>query len=318
MTAVEACVSDRIYRAEDDDDDEAHIPHATLWDHRLSVRARGLLAMLLCLRPGMSVSTAELAAEMRAVGGRATEGRDALRAARRELEAAGYLVTTRDRDERGRWVTHTRAYRRPRSSPDTNVQVRPGTENPAPVKPSQDAKPQVSPGTGNPAPVRPASADQAVSSSSKNKRRDDEDARARASTPPADLLTGRPALRGLAAALAEAGIRAGWPTDPARLDEITALVARHDVDDLVAAAVQQDANAAKTPGRTTAEYVTAYIRRWRSMTPSPAPWRRPAVSDLAQPPARPSRAEAAVARERSAAARAEAARTIAAARARAS
>ncbi len=60
-------------------------------------------------------------------------------------------------------------------------------------------------------------------------------------------------LRGLAAALREAGIRAGWPTDPVRLEEITALVARHDIDDLVAAAVQQDANSARTPGRTPAE-----------------------------------------------------------------
>ncbi|THJ75381.1 hypothetical protein [Candidatus Frankia alpina] len=106
-----------------------------------------------------------------------------------------------------------------------------------------------------------------------------------------DPLAGRPVLRGLAAGLREAGIRASWPTDPARLDEITALVA---------AAVQQDANAARTPGRTTAEWVTAYLRRWRSL---PAPPARSMPVTAPMPLGPPAAADPVAALARSAAAR---------------
>ncbi len=266
-------MSDMIYRAEDDEDDQAHIPHTTLWDHRLSVRARGLLAMLLCVRPGAGVSMVTLAREMRAVGGKVAEGRDALRAARRELEQAGYLVSSTDRDDRGQWVTRTRVYRRARNAQPTSItkpQVSPGTENPAPgdpapVNPARDAKPQVSPGTENPAPGDPAPVNPALSSSTSTRREEDdeEDARARANSDP---LEGRPALRGLAAALIEEGIRASWPSSPSKLAEIESLMMRHEVDTLVIAAVQQDTNARTTPGRTTAEYVSAFLPRWRRLS----------------------------------------------------
>ncbi len=41
---------------------------------------------------------------------------------------------------------------------------------------------------------------------------------------------------------------------------------RHEVDTLVIAAVQQDTNARTTPGRTTAEYVSAFLPRWRRLS----------------------------------------------------
>jgi hypothetical protein len=263
-------MSDMIYRAEDDDDDQAHIPHATLWDHRLSVRARGLLAMLLCLRPGGGVSMVALAREMRDVGGRAVEGRDALRAARRELEQVGYLVATQDRDNRGQWTTLTRVYRRPRRDAGTTAQaskpqVSPGPENPAPGEPApgnpaQASKPQVSPGPENPAPGEPAPGNPAVSSSTSTRRDDDEErTRARVQDP---LVNGGPVLRALDDALRVAGIEVSWSVSGDDLVTIEDLAATRGVGRLVAAAARQVAAQPAPPN-----YVTAFVRRWRGLRP---------------------------------------------------
>ncbi|WP_244672269.1 phage replication protein [Xanthomonas sp. D-36-1] len=72
------------------------IPHSVLRDSRLSYRARGVLGRLLSNAPGYRMAAEALARE-------GVEGRDAIKAALRELEAAGYLLRRRRRDEKGRW-----------------------------------------------------------------------------------------------------------------------------------------------------------------------------------------------------------------------
>lgn len=76
----------------------ADLPVATLRDRRLSYRARGVLARLPTNEDGYPMSSVELAREGR-------EGRDAIRAALRELERCGYLIRSRVQDPRGRWST---------------------------------------------------------------------------------------------------------------------------------------------------------------------------------------------------------------------
>ncbi len=239
-----------------------------------------------------------------------------VRLALRHLESAG-LITTVAQTRASGARTSSRYYV---NHPDAAHRKAPEVSSPPPGN-SVPGDPEVgSPPPGTEFPVRGGTDFRAKKYPGEG-RDDEEDAPSRdheSSPSCGDPLTGRPALRGLAAALRDAGIRASWPTDPARLAEITALVGRHELDELVAAAVQQDTNAARTPGRTPAEYVTAYVRRWRSMPPSPTPRPGQAVSDFARPPAQASRAEAAAALARAADVRASAVQTIAAARARAS
>lgn len=105
----------------------AQLPNAALRDYRLSWRARGLLAELLSYPPGYEISVDELVRRARQVSG-ATEGREAMRTAVRELKSVGYIVSTRRQDERGRWITE--------------VEV---TDDPAYELPNPPLEPDVSP-----------------------------------------------------------------------------------------------------------------------------------------------------------------------------
>lgn len=151
-------------------------------DDRLSCKALGMLARLRAtLRPGDRINARALERPAH------REGREAVRAMLRELTAAGYVVTTRGRDDRGQWAAVTRLAdpstpgtgnphpstnpqvgpttgNPPRSTtPNPSPQVTPeagnpspattGTENPPPV---DTTKPQVTPETGNPAPENPS------------------------------------------------------------------------------------------------------------------------------------------------------------------
>jgi DNA-binding transcriptional ArsR family regulator len=77
-----------------------------LRDSRLSFRARGVLAHLLSHNDGWHCTSDDL---VRA----GTEGRDAIRAALRELREAGYVEIRRQQDDRGRWTTETMVYDEP-------------------------------------------------------------------------------------------------------------------------------------------------------------------------------------------------------------
>lgn len=81
------------------------VPNAVARDHRLSWRARGLLLELLSFPPGWETSIDALVKQAARESGGTTEGRDAMRAAARELVKVGYLVKRRRQDERGRWHT---------------------------------------------------------------------------------------------------------------------------------------------------------------------------------------------------------------------
>lgn len=80
------------------------VPNVVVRDYRISWRARGLLVELLSYPPGWETTIDDLVRRAQRSGGHA-EGRDAMRAAARELKAVGYLVAHKYQDERGRWHT---------------------------------------------------------------------------------------------------------------------------------------------------------------------------------------------------------------------
>jgi hypothetical protein len=96
----------------------AAIPNAVLRDPNISDRARGLLCRMLSHADGHGPAAAnDLAAGTR-------EGRDAVRAALKELEAAGYLVRRQVRQVNGQTVTETTVFDVPQTPGEA---VGPGT-----------------------------------------------------------------------------------------------------------------------------------------------------------------------------------------------
>lgn len=86
------------------------VDRATVNDDTLSFRARGVLVWLLD-KPD------DWRCDSEAIARAGKEGREAVRAALRELDAAGYLRREKVRGDRGRWLTITTVYERPETEP---------------------------------------------------------------------------------------------------------------------------------------------------------------------------------------------------------
>jgi hypothetical protein len=82
------------------------IDQAVVRNPTLSHRARGILCLLLSMPDDWKVN-----AEWIAMHG--SEGRDAVRAALKELEDAGHIIRHKTQDAFGRWHTHSVVYEQP-------------------------------------------------------------------------------------------------------------------------------------------------------------------------------------------------------------
>ena len=87
------------------------VPNEWARDKRLSYRARGILVTLLSHREGWHSSVEAIARE-------GAEGRDAVRTAIHELEAVGYLIRERGRDEQRKYTGGTYLIKSPCESID--------------------------------------------------------------------------------------------------------------------------------------------------------------------------------------------------------
>lgn len=110
----------------------ACIPRTTLEDERLSYRARGVLCALLAKPDGWRTDSTSIAKAGR-------EGREAVRTALRELEAAGYLTRRRVRRDDGTFGWEAVVYDTPGEAAEAaeaeNAQVAPAPKNPSPENP---------------------------------------------------------------------------------------------------------------------------------------------------------------------------------------
>lgn len=124
-----------IYRAPRPDNHFTTIRNNVIRDERLSYKARGLLVVILSNADDWNTTSEDLAR-------RAPDGRDAIQAGLRELEAAGYLVRVRRQDQRGRWSNHAMVYDEPQTPAEKTEQGAlfdtPEPENPAPEKPAPE------------------------------------------------------------------------------------------------------------------------------------------------------------------------------------
>lgn len=104
-----------------------------LRNHKLSLRARGLLAMLLSYPDNWRTSAEQLAKVC-------VEGRDAIRATLAELEAAGYVKRRKVQAiETGQWSTETVIYDSPQPTGSSTQTPQPTTDfqpsgNQAPIE----------------------------------------------------------------------------------------------------------------------------------------------------------------------------------------
>jgi hypothetical protein len=101
------------------------LPNEALRDASLSFRATGLLAYLLSLPEGSSIDSLTLSK-------RKPEGRDAIRTAFRELEEAGYVRRSKEKNDQNQWQTVTEI--------SDQRMVEPGPENPASGSQATDSR----------------------------------------------------------------------------------------------------------------------------------------------------------------------------------
>ena len=109
-------------------------------DKALSLKAKGLLSLMLSLPDSWDYTTRGLASICK-------EGVDGIRATVRELENAGYIIRRRVRDQSGqvRSMEYT-VFEQPRKpEPENPVQAKPEREKPVQAKPAQEKPAQENP-----------------------------------------------------------------------------------------------------------------------------------------------------------------------------
>lgn len=97
-----------------------------LRNQKLTLRARGLLGLLLSYPDNWRTSSTQLARVC-------PDGRDAIRTALRELEDAGFILRRKYQDELGRWISETVVFDSPQESPAQSTfcpQPTPGNPTP--------------------------------------------------------------------------------------------------------------------------------------------------------------------------------------------
>ena len=120
-------------------------------DKALSLKAKGLLSLMLSLPEDWDYTTRGLASICK-------EGVDGIRATVRELENAGYIIRRRVRDQNGqvRGMEYT-VFEQPRKpEPENPVQAEPEREKPVQEKPAQEKPAQEKPAQEKPAQEKPA------------------------------------------------------------------------------------------------------------------------------------------------------------------
>ena len=119
-----------------------------LKDRRLSLRSKGLLSVMLSLPEEWDYTLKGLAVISK-------EGVDAIGEAVKELERAGYIIRSRQRDDHGRLRGMEYVIYEQPQQPGTNP---PGREKPVQVKPTHENPAQVSPAQATPAQEEPEQA----------------------------------------------------------------------------------------------------------------------------------------------------------------
>ncbi len=133
-----------------------------LKDKRLTLKAKGLLSMMLSLPDEWNYSTRGLAAICK-------EGVDSIGAALKELESNGYMIRRQLRGERGRIIdTEYVIFEKPQDKPKPNPPKKPETEG---FSPHTGFPYMVNPDTVNPDTVKPDTDNpaQSITKKSKNK-----------------------------------------------------------------------------------------------------------------------------------------------------